>query len=207
MLDMMFNTARPQHRPWTDYLAWVTAIAALLSVTFVSNTSRADLRAKLRAGQIVSTSVGSSGIVPGRAMGVVQASAKRVFNILKNVPDYPDFVPRIKQTKKLRKNHYELLARLPWPLSEARAEIAFNSGRRGKTYVLRWKMVDGTLEKYEGAAWIQPWGKNRCLLTYQTLAVPTIPAPSALMNRGLRKAVTKMVRAVRKRAAKEHAKG
>lgn len=179
------------------------AISALVigSTSLPASSAQANLRAKLKAGQIVATSVGDSGIVPGRAMGMVRAPAARVFEILANVPEYPHFVPRIKRTKKLQDNRYELLASLPWPLSDARAKVTFKGGRRGKTFILTWKMLEGTLQKYEGAAWIQPWGKDRCLLTYQTLAVPNIPAPSALMNRGLRNASKKMVRAVRDRAA------
>ena len=64
---------------------------------------------------------------------------------------------------------------------------------------IKWKMVSGTLERYEGAAWIQPWGANRCLVTYEMLAVPPIPAPNAVMAHGLRTAAAAVIGAVRKR--------
>ena len=63
-------------------------------------------------------------------------------------------------------------------------------------------MLNGTLKAYEGAAWIQPYGRGRSLLTYQMLAVPQSFAPDGLMNYGLRRAASGMVDAVRRQAAR-----
>ena len=110
--------------------------------------------------------------------------------------------------RKLDDKHYELKAMFPWPVKETRCKLSVRKGKRGETYVIQWRQIDGTLKKYEGVAWIQPFGKQRTLLTYQMLAVPKVFAPSGLMSEGLRNAVKGYIAAVRTHVAKlRHAPG
>jgi len=188
--------------------AGTLALGALVvgSYLVLPASARADVRSEVKAGKIVTMSLPGSGLSPGRAMGTVEASAERVYRALSDVSAYPEFIPRVKKSRRLAgKDAYEVTAKFPWPVSETRIEIKLNKGRRGNTYVLRWKRVGGDLRDYEGQAWIQPWGKDRCVLTYQMIAVPSIPAPSGLMNRGLRNAAKRVIKAVRKHINQETA--
>ena len=63
------------------------------------------------------------------------------------------------------------------------------------------KRKGSSLKKYEGIAWIQPWGKGRSLVTYQMLAEPKVVAPHGVLISGLRKAAAGVIKAVRDRVA------
>lgn len=158
-----------------------------------------DARAKLTAGEILSTSVQQRGIWPGRAMGVVDAPAEQVYRLLADFENYEQFVPRVFKSHRSAGGLFTLHAKFPWPVEKTRVDLEVRHGRRGPVYVVQWKMKNGTLKSFEGAAWIQAWGSDRCLLTYQMLAVPRGIAPHSMMAFGLRKAVEGFVGAVRKR--------
>jgi ribosome-associated toxin RatA of RatAB toxin-antitoxin module len=163
---------------------------------------RGDVRDDIKAGKIVSISIPESGVWPGRAMGVVDAPADKVFAVLADFGSYQHFVPRVVGSKHLDGNVYEIRAKFPWPVNETRVEVEVQKGSRGSTYVVRWKMRKGSsLKKYEGVAWIQPWGKGRSLVTYQMLAEPKVVAPHGVMISGLRKAAAGVIKAVRGRVA------
>jgi ribosome-associated toxin RatA of RatAB toxin-antitoxin module len=162
-----------------------------------------DLTDQLRAGGIVATSVPvTSGISPGRALALVDAPAQVVLEILAGFADYPSFVPRIIASRPVKEGRYVIESEFPWPVSKTWAYLQVRQGLKEGVHVLTWKMLNGSLKAYEGTAWIQPYGASRCLLTYQMLAVPHTIAPDALVSYGLREAVTGMVEAVRKQAAK-----
>lgn len=134
-------------------------------------------------------------------MAVINAPASRVRDVLLRVESYPQYVPYVRKTKRIDESTYLLRGNLPWPLDDTWAKVKVRLGRRGDTYVFSWKMIGGTLKHYRGTAWIQAWGSNRCVLTYQMLAVPDLPVPNAIMNRLLRRGVKGVVKAIRKRAA------
>lgn len=159
----------------------------------------ADVKSKLLAGKILTTSIPSDRGWPGRAMGIVNASAESVYRLLADVPSYKHFVPLVRSSRRIGDNRYELTAKFPWPVSKTTVRLKVRKGRKKKVYVLTWKMYEGTLERYEGAAWIQPYGKGRSVLTYQMLAKPKVPTPDGFMISGMRTLVKGMVRAVRKR--------
>ncbi|MCA9668995.1 MAG: hypothetical protein KC503_25545 [Myxococcales bacterium] len=187
-------------------LATVSALAALAAISLPAHAE--DFAAKIKAGKIIAVSIPGSGIYPGRAMGIVNAPASTVYQLLADFARYDKFVPRITAARKLDDKHYELKAMFPWPVKETRCKLSVRKGKRGETYVIQWRQIDGTLKKYEGVAWIQPFGKQRTLLTYQMLAVPKVFAPSGLMSEGLRNAVKGYIAAVRTHVAKlRHAPG
>lgn len=194
-------------RPWkalagVEGLAGVGKALALFAGTAAlvwPSPASADLKTNLLAGKIVSASIPGPGVWPGRAMGVVHASAKETYRVLADLTKYNEFIPQIAGAKRLDERAYELRAKFPWPVNETKVKLDVQQGQRGAMYVIKWKMLSGSLKRYEGAAWIQPWGSNRCLVTYQMLAEPRIPAPNALMTNGLRAAAAAVLGAVRKR--------
>ena len=179
-------------------------VAIMLPALFLlpSSSARADYKKALLSGKILTLSVPTRGIWPGRAMAIVDAKAEKVFKLLTRVSTYKSFVPRIVDSKKVTKNVFDLVGKFPWPIKKAKVRVKVQKGQRGRTYVMAWKMVEGSFKKYEGAAWIQPFG-DRCILTYQMLMVPKIIAPEALMTKGLRNAVLEVVQAIRQRVSKK----
>lgn len=165
-----------------------------------SSSWASDVRAQLRSGRILVTSGEGSGVLPGRAMAVINAPASRVRDVLLRIESYPHYMPYVRKTQRIDETTYLLRGNLPWPLDDTWAKVKVRVGRRGDTHVLSWKMVGGTLKHYQGAAWIQAWGSSRCILTYQMLAVPDLPVPNTIMNHLLRRGVKGVVKAVRKRS-------
>ncbi|MBK8481605.1 MAG: hypothetical protein IPL40_10565 [Proteobacteria bacterium] len=181
---------------------WFWAVLLLLGAAVHPRAAWAELRHELESGQVVAITIPADRAHRARAVGIVDAAAARVFAVLTDVPNYVHFAPRIAEARRLKdakKGLYELVARLPWPLGKTRARLQLQHGKRGAVYVARWKMVEGTLARYEGAFWVKPWGRNRCLVIYEMLLQPRLPVPEALLSNGLRRAVQKFVLALRQR--------
>jgi hypothetical protein len=161
-----------------------------------------DLNTRLEKGEIVATSVPGSGVRAGRAVALIDAPPRVLRDLLSSFGEYQGYVPRITASRMLKGNRFVVECDLPWPVNRTWVYGQYNAGTRDGVEIVTWKMLNGTLRSYEGAAWIQPYGKGRSLVTYQMLAVPHIVAPDALMNLGLRSATENMLEALRTKAAK-----
>jgi ribosome-associated toxin RatA of RatAB toxin-antitoxin module len=183
----------------------IAAHTVLVALVALGARARADSTLdKLKAGQILrlSVPVAGSGVWAGRAMAVVNAPASAVQQVIASFADYKGFVPRITSSRKVGEGRFVLETSLPWPVNNTWAYLSVRSGTRDGVHVIQWRMLNGNLKRYEGVAWIQPWGASRTLLTYQMLAVPSVRAPDSVMTDGLRDAVGSMVEAVRKQVQK-----
>jgi hypothetical protein len=182
-----------------------TIIPSVLSLTFwilPASGHAADPAAQLKAGAIVAFSMPTgAGPWPGRAMGVVNASAEVVQEVLANVSDYKAFIPRITASRQVKPGRFVVELDLPWPVNKTWAYVVVSKGERQGVRFVQWKMLNGTLRSYEGTAWIQPWG-DKTLLTYQMLAVPKTAAPDSMISGGLRDAASTVIESVRKQTAK-----
>jgi len=178
------------------------AVVALLLLAPIPAIA-ADPAAQLKAGGILSASVpsGGAGVWPARAMALVEAPPEVVQQVLANVADYKAFVPRFISSRQVKPGRFVVDLDLPWPVNRTWAYVQVAQSERAGVRVLQWRMLNGTLKRYEGVAWIQPWG-SKTLLTYQILAEPHTVAPASLINGGLRDAATTVIEAVRKRTAK-----
>jgi ribosome-associated toxin RatA of RatAB toxin-antitoxin module len=178
--------------------------ASLLIICTSPAAALADdnLTPRLEKGEIIATTVPGSGVRAGRAVALVDAPPRVLRDLLAGFGDYQSFVPRITASRILKGNRFVVECDMPWPVNRTWVYGQFNAGSRDGAEVVTWKMLNGTLKSYEGAAWIQPYGKGRSLVTYQMVAVPHIVAPDALMNLGLRSAAEGMVEALRNKAAK-----
>lgn len=161
---------------------------------------------QLKAGKIVAASLPAAGVKPGRAMAIVDAPADLVYRLIHQVEAYKHFVPRIRESRRVKPGRYVVECNMPWPVGDAWAYVDVRKGLRGQIRTVQWKMTNGTLERYEGVAWIQPYGSERSLVTYQMLAVPKTAAPDALLSHGMRTAVRTMLEALRKRVVKVQAR-
>ncbi|MFH1131146.1 MAG: SRPBCC family protein [Pseudomonadota bacterium] len=179
-----------------------------ISLVFLFVAARplfADVQTDLKDGKILKTSIPSSGIWPGRAMGVVNAPADEVFKVVTDFAAYQKFVSQIKISKQVegKKDEYYLEGEFPWPLKKTWVRVRIKLAKNGEVHFVNWEMIAGTMKKYEGMAWIQPWGKNRTVLTYQMLAVPSISAPNAIMAQGLKQASAELVKVIREQVEKK----
>ena len=162
---------------------------------------------KIKNGEIIVHSVpAKKGPDTGRAMGMIEAPADVVADVLSRFDRYSEFVPRIVGSRKVKDDRFVVKAELPWPVNSAWVYVHLTRKDSGRTSFLRWKMLNGTFKAYEGMAWIQPIDARRTLLTYQTLAVPKTRAPDGLISKGLRSASKSMVKAIRDEAAREMAR-
>lgn len=162
----------------------------------------ADARDDLKAGKILEISVPGEGIWPGKAIAVINASAAKVLEIVKNFSNYYEFIPHIITSRQIKEGLFFIEGQFPWPVNKPWAHIEVTTGQKDKIYYVSWKMIEGSLKEYNGIAWIQPWGDKKCVITYQMLAIPAILAPHAIMTSGLKKAVGKVVNAIRERVMK-----
>jgi len=176
------------------------AIAGLLAT--MGGTARAeDLLARIKSGEIIVHSLAGGAVKPGRAMGLVNAPADVVAEVIGSIAEYKAFVPRCTGSRRVKANAFVVELELPWPVNRTWAYVQLERRQSKAGQFLRWRMLNGTLKSYEGLAWIQPLDKDRTVLTYQMLAVPHTAAPDGLITRGLRNAVKSMMEAVRKRSA------
>jgi ribosome-associated toxin RatA of RatAB toxin-antitoxin module len=177
----------------------LTPLVLTLSLLGVEAKARANpIVESLKAGGIpvVSVPVEGSSIWAGRAMVILNAPTAIVKDLVTDVAAYKSFVPRTTASRKVGDGRYVIEMDLPWPVNKTWAYITMRSAIRDGIHVVQWKMLNGTLKRYEGVAWIQPWGTNRTLLTYQLLAVPNLAAPTAMMNTGLRDAAVTMLESI-----------
>ena len=162
-----------------------------------------NMKRRLASGDILTTSVPTpKGVRPGRAMGVVNAPPSVVARMLADVDRYKEFMPCIRESRKVGDGLFEVKCELPWPIKDAWARVKVRSGVRNGVKVVQWWMVKGTLDSYDGVAWIQPWGEGKSLVIYQMRAVPSIPAPNSLLDRGMRSAAKDVLETLRERAVK-----
>ena len=181
---------------------WLPRLALSLISAAAAPALAADLASRLQNGEVVAGSVPGSGVRAAQAVAVVDAPPRLVRELLAGFGDYHAFVPRVVASRQVKPNRFLIESELPWPVSRAWAYVQVQSGSRDGAEVVTWKMINGTVKTYEGAAWIQPYGRGRSLLTYQMLAVPRTFAPEGLLNSGLRAAASRMVDAVRRQAAR-----
>jgi len=177
------------------------AAAALALISFVGATASADLLSDVKAGKIIASSVGDSGVRASRAIGLVNAPAAVVEQIVGTFEEYKAFVPRCVGSRRVKEGAYVVESDLPWPVNRTWVYVRAERKSQGTTRFLRWRMLNGTLRAFEGMAWIQPLGNDKSVLTYQMLAVPHTVAPDALISYGLREAGKEMIEAIRERAA------
>jgi len=188
------------------YRSLALVLPALLGIS--GSAFANEMVNSLKAGGIpaLSVPVEGSSLWAARAMVLLNAPPPIVKEIITDVAAYKSFVPRTTASRKVGEGRYVIEMDLPWPVNKTWAYISMRTGTRDGIYVVQWKMLNGTLKRYDGIAWVQPWGGNRTLLTYQLLAVPNVTAPHGVMQSGLRDAAITMAESVRNQVAKLNAR-
>lgn len=162
----------------------------------------AGMKKALRSGKIVIQTLPGSGVQPCRGTAIIKAPAKHVFQVLANVTAYPKFMPRVASVRQAGSGRYRLKAKFPWPFNDIWVLVQTDQSRRGSIFKARWKQIDGSFKHYQGMAWVQPWGANKSVITYQMLVDFDAPIPAALMRAGLQRATWRTLQSIRAQAHK-----
>jgi ribosome-associated toxin RatA of RatAB toxin-antitoxin module len=150
---------------------------------------------RLKKWEVISASekVENQKVMMGKAVGTVADVPEAVLHTVIDVARYRHFLPRIKGSRIVRRRGNQVYAvvesALPWPVRDAWVYVKLVYHRRGgRSYEVKWKMINGTMNQYFGRALIQPWNDDasHTLLTYEVMAEPKTAAPDSAVSKGVR---------------------
>lgn len=140
------------------------------------------------------------------ARGLFADAPEAVLFVLVGLGKYKHFLPRVSESRVTRRDGWHTYAvlrtDLPWPAKDAWIYVkATRHYKPGRTYELRWTMLNGTLKHCSGVARMKPYGrgKGRALLTYTVTVELATRAPDAMLLSGLRNTVSTIVHRTRMR--------
>lgn len=153
-----------------------------------------------------------SGIERGKSIGVIDATPEEVFRVATDYAKYRDFMPRVvaSNVKESANDHVlvELIAELRWPAGSSTVTARYTHERLpGEIYRVRFDMVGGSLKKYLGSLYIEPFAPGKTAVTYELVAEPNTLAPKSAINRGVKRSTANFVHALRQRINELHRLG
>jgi hypothetical protein len=191
--------------------------AALVALSIiVAPATDAAARPKLTAAEVAhlekganleySDKVAGSGVMMGKATGLIHDNPEAVLYVLMDVGAYKSYMPRLTEsrvTKRVGPHTFGVFeTSLPWPAKDAWVYLKYTLYRRpGRVYEVKWWMLNGTFRNYTGGALVEPWtadGKSSTL-TYTLLVEPKLAAPDATISKGARKVANVFVQRIRLR--------
>jgi ribosome-associated toxin RatA of RatAB toxin-antitoxin module len=154
----------------------------------------------------------AGGIDRGKAIGVLDATPEEVFRVATDYEKYRDFMPRIVSSvvKELGQNQavVQLIAALRWPAGTTTVEARYqNEMLPGDIYRVRFNMVRGTLKRYLGMLYIEPFAPGKTAVTYELVAEPDTIAPKSAINHGIVRSAGNFIHALRQRVNDLHRMG
>ena len=183
--------------------ALLAAVPALARPTL----SKEDL-AKLERGELLeySKKVNGSGVMMGKVISLVDDAPEAVTYVILAIDKYKHFVPRVTESRIVKQRGWHTFAvvhtDLPWPVKDCWAYVKFTRyDKGGRTYQLKWWMLNGTMKKYEGSALIEPYTKDgrQSVLTYKLLAEPQTAAPDSMISNGVKRVASTILHRTRLR--------
>ena len=174
--------------------------------------SAADWR-KLEAGEplVTLSAVEGSQVKRSVAVAVLPYPAKAVFGVVRNVEDFPSFMPYVKEVTLLEGKGGEERARfkldLPWPMANRKYVIRHKESSRetehGNVLITSWKYEagSGNIVDTVGAWEITPLGEERCFLRYTVFTDLGAKVPDWMTNAAADVAIPKVIKRIRKKTA------
>ncbi|MCB9556111.1 MAG: hypothetical protein H6707_08410 [Deltaproteobacteria bacterium] len=111
---------------------------------------------------------------------------------LMQIDKYKHFMPHFKDSRLVKTRGSTVYAvietKLPWPVRDAWVYLkASHKHLGGRRYAAGWKMLNGTMKYYSGAASLSPWrnGPHHTLVVLTTVAALNTAAPDSLVSRGV----------------------
>lgn len=154
----------------------------------------------------------AGGLERGKAIGVFDATPEEVFRVASDYAKWKDYLPRVRGSRVISYTPsqalVEMVADLPWPAGRSEVWARYTEEKLpGQIYRIRFDMVRGSMKKYLGSIYIEPWSPGKAALTYQLVAEPGIFAPDSLVNRSVRRTAIGFVNALRQRINDLHRSG
>ena len=155
-----------------------------------------------------SEKVSGSKIAMGKAIGIIDDIPEAVVYVMEDVAKYKHFLPRIKGSRVVKRQGPHTYAVLetdfPWPVKDAWAYVRFTRQKlKGRTYVIRWGMRNGTLKSFGGTALVEVWSKKggvtRTSIIYKLLAEPKTSIPDSKISKGVMHITAAFVHRIRMR--------
>lgn len=153
--------------------------------------------------------VSGTGVMSGKAIGIVYDRPEAVLKVILDIANYKAFLPKIKESRliKVRGDHFfaVLESDLPWPVEDAWVYAKFvKATKANHTYELRWNMINGTMKHASGFILIEPWNEDatQTALTNEIHIEPDTMAPDATLSKGTKSIAVNMVHHFRLRTQK-----
>ena len=192
--------------------AWAVLLVALASAGAASARPKVTKQeeARLDKWEVLeySQKVSGSGVMMGKAIGVIDDIPEAVVYVIEDIAKYKHYLPRIKESRVVKRQGRHTYAVLetdyPWPVKDAWAYVRFTRQKlKGRAYVIRWGMRNGTLKSFGGTALIEVWkrrgGVTHTVITYKLLAEPKTSAPEGKISEGVKHITAQFVHRIRMR--------
>ena len=149
-----------------------------------------------------------SDVMTGKAVGIIPDIPEAVVYVIEDVGRYKYFLPRIKESRVVKRRSTKVWAvletKLPWPVKDAWAYVLFSRQKlKGRRYVVRFSMRNGTLKSFSGTALVEAYrrkdGAVHSFITYKLLTEPHTSAPDSRISHGVKRVTTQFVHRVRMR--------
>lgn len=145
-----------------------------------------------------------NGLERGKAIGVFDATPEEVFRVASDYAKWKDYLPRVCGSTVISSTAtaslVKMVADLPWPAGRSQVWARYTAEKLpGNIYRIRFDMVRGSMKRYVGSIYIEPWSPGKAALTYELVAEPDIFAPDSLINRSVRRTASGFVNALRQR--------
>lgn len=193
------------------------AVGALVTVVCAPALARPTLDAgrlsELAHYQVLTfTDPFADGIERGKAIGVIDATPEEVFRVATDYAKYHEFMPKVVVSSIKERTRdvalVELHANLRWPAGASKVTARYTHERLpGQIYRVRFAMVHGTLKRYVGSLYIEPFSPGKTAITYELVAEPDTIAPKSAINRGIQRSTGNFVNALRQRINDLHRLG
>lgn len=164
-----------------------------------------DPQVRLDRGEILISTrpVAGSDLPEATAQAVINAPAAKVWRILDDCGNYYRTMPRIVASKELERKGNRVVCQvkvgLPFPLSDltsvTEATIVVGPPKWSRT----WRMLRGDFDRNEGSWTLTPFDAEgrRTLAVYRIHAEPHTSVPAALLRKGQRDSLPKMMENLR----------
>lgn len=150
---------------------------------------------------------GGGGVIKAKAIGLLDATPDEVFRVASDYQHYTEFAPRVVAANVVDRQGDARAAvmmktDLPWPANDAWVYAQFEHDRiAADVYRIRFWQVKGSMKRYFGSIYIEPWqkwkGGGTSTITYELLAEPNSSAPRYMINNRIEQAASKYVHALR----------
>ncbi|MCA9600571.1 MAG: SRPBCC family protein [Myxococcales bacterium] len=172
-----------------------------------SGAAGVDARARVLGTKIETTADHQpSGPDWGHAVGVVDAPYDAVLKIVTDYERYDEFMPHFKQARVLSRRGDNALVYMEASILKnaatlwAQLKVKALPGR-GTTRIVDAKMQKGNMDQFHAVWELTPVdGGKRTLVDFRIVVEPDLPLPNALFSSENKKAATKTIKALRKRA-------